>query len=492
MPLPARLHVHDYSTVELAQLNPTTKYIFATLPHSDHNVVKRTKLYSSSSLPPFNTSPTFCAFNIYPTSHNSVPIIDLLWTCVNNGAYNPIRGDFLLGARVFALGLTPELHDFLSSVTIEEMHTAIIDFLVLLHHQLQGDGDVESIARMTEDLVPDVWTQVERNIGVFPNGEPETGRRARTLEHLVQISFMTPWRVDVFGAYLTENDFATWEGCQSKMDAVDSGLGVVMNKLCEDWNVFRVLLCDGMGLSYAQAAEAMERAVHARKGGGLLEQVQEVIKCSARAGSWFEVIPTEVLEERVAPWVLRRGCEMIAPRRRKLASLKSLLEMSTRYLEELRAEALPIELEEETEDMVAALLAEGGGEVTVGERVGVGVLTSRVLEEAGVEMETVVEFESLETAVEEGVARYAVDGNLVYPLNEVAWEVGGEGKGNLWTQYWEEEEESESDESEIGMIESESGASYSGSSSVGSSVVSGRLGCEREEAVIEFGTMESE
>lgn len=491
MPFPAHLCAHDYSTSELTHLNSTTKYIFATLPHSGRNAVKTAELHCSPSLPPLNTSSTFCAFNIYPTSKTSLPVNDLLWTCVNNGTYNPVQGDSLLGAHVFVLGLTPELHEFLSSVTIEEMHTAITDFLVLLHHQLQSDGDMESIARMTEDLVPDVWTKVELNIGVFPNGEPETGRRARTLEHLVQISFMTPWRVDVFGAYLTRDDVSASKRCHSELDPTDSALGVVMSKLYEDWKVFRTLLCEGLGLPCAQAAEAMERAVHARKGGGILEQVKEVVKCGKRAGSWFDLVPTEVLEEWVAPWVVRRGCEMIAPRRRKLASLKSLLEMSTRYLEELRADALPVELEEETEDMVAALLAEGGGEVTIGERVGAGVLTSRVLEEAGIEVETVVEVESLEANVEEGAGRYTVDGNVIYPLNEVAWEVGGEEEGNLWTQCWNEEK-SESCESEHGMGENESGATSNSNSSGGSSVCGGLLGCEREEIVTELDIMGSE
>lgn len=483
MPLPASLRAHDYSSAELTLLHSTTKYIFATPPHPHphSNAPATGPMHHSRPRPPLRTSSTFSAFNIYPTSTTHFPINHLLWTSVNAATYNPVQAHPLFGAHAFVLGLPPELYDFLSSVTLHEMHTAIIDFLVLLHHQLQTDGDMDGIAKMAEDLVPHVWRQVECNVGVFPNGEPDTGTRARILEHLVQISFMTPWRVDIFGAYLTDHDITVSELHHDEIHPANSTLGAVMSKLYEDWAVFRTLLCDGLGLPCVQAAEAMERAVHARKGGGLLDQVGALVKCGATVGSWFQRVPTEVLEECIAPWVVKRGCEMIAPRRRKLASLKSLLEMSTQYLEELRAEALPVELEEETEDMVAALLAEAGGEVTIGERVGVGLLTSRVLEDAAVEVETVVEMESVEMNVEEEVGRFSVDGNVVYPLDEVAWEMGeGEG-GRICRQRWSREI-SESSESESGMSESDSGASSSSSSS---STISGLLGCEREDAEVQ-------
>lgn len=412
---------------------------------------------------------------------------------MRRGSYDPSDGDPLLGAHVFVLGIAPELHEFLYMVSLDEMHRAIIDFLVLLHHQLTTDADDAGLAKLREDLVPEIWDELNENIGIFPNGEPAEPRRAKVLENLVQISFMTPWRVDIFAAYLTANDVTglvdvlltdRFEASPCRyILAIDNrrgperAQGKVMLKLYQDWRVFAAVLHDGMGLGYRLVAEAMERAVYAGKSAGLLEQAFTALEASENKMSFLSSLPTDVLERKVIPWVIRRGCEAIPPRRRRLASLKSLLEISSRYLEELQADdAFPADMSDETASMLANLLdpnADSNAQdaeattVTTTERIELGIWTDRVLnneelEEFGNPTDNLV-VESLQDGSAEQInnlhstespgpppptpPRFAVESDGIYPLENVPWSATEESSSENLSDY-SNETDPENDASE--------------------------------------------
>lgn len=495
--------VNEYSPIQLEHLAVPTKFYFATLPNhkpqSTNPIIS--KLFQpvtcetllSPKQPSFLHSlhslrchPTFSCFNIYPTTANSLKVNNLLWHTVSRGSYDPSDGDPLLGAHVFVLGIAPELHEFLSTVSLDEMHRAIIDFLVLLHHQLTTDGDNAGLAKLKEDLVPEIWDKLNGSIGTFPNGEPTEPRRSKVLENLVQISFMTPWRVDIFAAYLTANDVTglvdvlhtdRFEAtpcryilANDNRRGPERAQGKVMLKLYQDWRVFAAVLHDGMGLGYHLVAEAMERAVYAEKSAGLLEQAFTALEASENKMSFLSRLPTDVLERKIIPWVIRRGCEAIPPRRRRFASLKSLLEISSRYLEELQADdAFPADMSDETVSMLASLLDPSAGgnsqgaestTVTTTDRIGLGILTDRVLnneelEEFGHPTENPV-VESLQDGSAGHIhnmrstespgpppptpPRFAVESVWIYPLENVPWNLAEEASSEDLSDYSNEDD----------------------------------------------------
>lgn len=483
--------VNEYSYHEAKQLATTVRFCFASLPSAEQypsNQVIRTLYqpltYSSlllkkqpyylHSLEYLRSNKAFANFTIYPTTESSLDVNDLLWHVVRNGIYDPTQGDPLLGAHVFMLGIAPELYKLLASTSLQDIHRGIIDFLVLLHHQLTSDGDDEGLVRLSDDILPRIWDEVIPNIGIFPNGEPTDPHRAKVLEQLVQISFMTPWRVDVFAAFLTADDVTEIlelcpNFCASAMDyarrahfqmrdkrnSAARRQGEVMLKLYQDWRVFSAVLHDGMGLPYKQVTEAMERAVHRGKSVGIFEQAFVVLEAFRDGNSHLSMLPSDVLERTVVPWIVRRGCEAIAPRRRKLASLQSLLEVSSRYLDDLHAVGdLAGALEVETSVIVAPSIDDHVGdpdesrsvEVTTSDRVELGVhnvhndrslvsmdlgqpeqvLASLDLHEIAQHNIIALEMDEVKRVAKssEVPSRFSIDTSEGYPLNNTLWDDG--------------------------------------------------------------------
>jgi hypothetical protein len=297
-----------------------------------------------ASLPGLRCRPGFACFNIYPTCENAMEINKLLWRTVNSGYFDPSIGNKLFGNNVFVLGVAAELYDFLVHVSLETLEGAIIDFLVLLHHQLTTDGDVVGVEKLRDELVPCIWEQVEKSIGIFENGEPKDAERASTLEHLVQISFMTPWRVDVLAGYLSPQDMATLilSGplpAAARLPAVgpDSvgARGSALLKMYEDWLVYDDILCQRLSMERNAALEAMDRALYSGRSKTMFSEARTVIDLCQEDTGIFSLLPEELVERALVPWIVRRNCESIPPRKRRLATLKSLLELSSKFFDEL-------------------------------------------------------------------------------------------------------------------------------------------------------------
>lgn len=347
----------QYTQLEEAQIKSDVRMCFAVnsenalLASSDHSqeveVRKqhaRNLRTNMAQLPGLRCRPGFTAFNIYPTSEKTLAVNKFLWETVHNGYYDSEKGNPLFGENVFVLGLGAELFDFLVHVSLEALDVAIIDFLVLLHHQLTIDGDVVGVTKLQEELLPQVWEQVRSNIGVFENGEPREPERAATLEHLVQISFMTPWRVDVLAGYLSTSDmgiFLNYGPIELSRRLPSFGAdsvgvrGSAVLKLYRDWQVYDDVFCKRLSMKRNAALEAMDRAMYCGKSICMYEQAASVVDLCEAKNSLFSLLPIELVERAVVPWIVRRNCETIAPRQRRLATLKSLLELSSKFFDEL-------------------------------------------------------------------------------------------------------------------------------------------------------------
>lgn len=355
----ARLSVSQYSHLEEAQIKADTRLCYAVggaktvLTSSCDGPVEVGPSHPNvdevlQKLPGLRCRPNYACFNIYPTSANTLAINNFLWETVHNGFFDASEGYRLFGDNVYVLGLAAELYDFLVHVSREALEVAIIDFLVLLHHQLSSDGDVVGVEKLKEELIPEVWARVEQSIGIHENGEPKEVDRAATLEHLVQISFMTPWRVDVLAGFLAPDDMSRvlLQGPKCASDKMEAGgpegvgvRGSALLKLYRDWKVYDDVLCRRLNMARTAALEAMDRAVYCGRSLPMYEQASFVLDLCEQSSSWFSLLPNELMERSVVPWIIRRHCESIAPRRRRLATLKSLLELSTKFFEELDVEA---------------------------------------------------------------------------------------------------------------------------------------------------------
>lgn len=297
-----------------------------------------------SRLPGLRCRPDYTCFNIYPTSQISLDINRILWETIHSGCYDAAKGNEIFGENIFALGVSAELFDFLVHVSEEELEQTINDFLVLLHHQLTTDGDAAGVAKLREELLPQVWACLEENTKHSENGEPKDAGRAATLEHLVQICFMTPWRVDVMAGYLTAQDTSALlasrkRGIVSAIPSLGSGdvgyKGSAMLKMFEDWLIYEDIFCQCLNMPHKAALEAMDRGIYHRRNEMMFKEASTVMDLYGQKSSLFGLLPAGVIERAVVPWIVRRHCESVPPRKRRLATLKSLLELSSRFFEEM-------------------------------------------------------------------------------------------------------------------------------------------------------------
>lgn len=254
------------------------------------------------------------SFDIYPTCSHSLRVNTLLHDGARTGTFDTAALEHVLGVHILVLGLPPELHQFLSTTPKEEIDTAIIDFLVLLHHQLESENDIDGLRRMEEDLEPTVCRRLQHGIGVFPGGEPPPGKRANVLEQIVQLAFLTPWRIDVWGAYMT----------QTELTDLRSGLmvtgDVTAAKLLKDWIVFSDVL-HGLVPDWG-IADGLERAVCEGNNCEIFARVREVSLLVRDVNSFFSRLPRDVVERCLIPWVVKRECEALPSRRRLFPPLE--------------------------------------------------------------------------------------------------------------------------------------------------------------------------
>ncbi|CAN8063703.1 unnamed protein product [Agarophyton chilense] len=320
-PVPPLLHLHRpnvYTRPELQRLPMAMRLSFVTPPP-----------LAASPHVKMLSDPHFTSFNIYPTTDTHVRLHRVLHTAANLGALPAPMLDSVFDQQVHALAFTPELFEFLATVTFEELQTAIIDFLGLLHHQLLWDADHAAVDSMHRELLPSVWQRVHAQIGFFEYGEPTSGRRSIVLEHLVQISFMTPWRVDVHAIFTpSASSSDTALKPSSNMQAPSS---LLLTKLVQDWILFDSLL-KPIHCTPHEVVEALERSIATSQSSHIFACIFTLLQ-----SQFVAQLPPDVFDRLVA-WLLRRSCERLPPRQRRLASLRKLLAISSQRLQEVSFE----------------------------------------------------------------------------------------------------------------------------------------------------------
>lgn len=321
-----------------------------------------------------HTSHMLTSFTIFPVNAHQVATNRLLWQTVQHGYVDAEEGIQVLKSNVITLGVPPQLHTFLSEVTMREMYTAMTDFLVLMYHQLMIDNDTEGLDNFTHQLYRPVLQHVLQQVREFPRGEPEPGRRADLLEKIVQMCFLTPWKITVFGAYTVplrrdnalswanprtwseiahqlwaetpsypphtgplvqqENSHRRYYNIRTRLNSMDEGMAVM--RLHSDWTVlFKMLKCTGVAVG--GITEALHRMVDSDTGMEMMQLAMTVTELSQLETSYFSWLPNDLVSLGVIPWIVRRQVESVAPRSISLSSLKSLIDRSARVFETLWA-----------------------------------------------------------------------------------------------------------------------------------------------------------
>lgn len=266
------------------------------------------------------------SLNLYPTSAACVATNELLWQAAHAGEH-AAAGDALLGTNVLALAMSEELFGFLRRVSLPGLRRCVLEFLALL----AADETAEGLALMAGELEPDVWEDLctLRADDVRPGGQS-----LRDVEALRAMCCLSPWRVDVYAAYVTptdmravltakehEQDEPTPSGAEggaggqytppnlaAKIRARAPSKNVVYWKLFCDWQTYRRIWVQRLGVHPADAAAAMCAAVADGRHNAAWGRAEVVLMCAARSDNLFSAIPKDVVCNILAPHVLLAGC----------------------------------------------------------------------------------------------------------------------------------------------------------------------------------------
>lgn len=302
-------------------------------PCTHHSKVKRSFLKTSRSV---------ISFTIFPTNADALEINRMLWQLAHSGYYDSSE-DILLkltNKKVWCVGLPTQLFIFLSSVTLDELQTAIVDFLLLLHSQLITDTDQHALHNFLDQLHPPILARVLDRVAAADDVEPAPGRRADVLEQLVQLCFLTPWDHPVFMAYETHgNQTESGSTILSCMTAESNAL----HELQAAWMELEACL-RYTGVTARGVTDALQRAVNSGKGQIMLQRASLVASMGRSESSMLSRLPPDVLDFHLVPWVLRRDIESTPPCFRIPSNRwLSMIEMdvAAQLLDDMRAAGLP-------------------------------------------------------------------------------------------------------------------------------------------------------
>lgn len=292
--------------------------------HCDPGGVRKTALKTSLSM---------VQFSIFPTSADVLTVNEMLWRLARTGIYDTSDDVlFRLKRRVIkCVGLSTQLYSFLSSISLDELHTVTLDFLLLLHSQLTSDSDEHALHNFLDQLHPPMLTQVLERAATADDAEPAPGRRADILEQAVQLCFLTPWEHPVFLAYESE----TGDG--------ETTEGKALSELHSAWVELAAFL-QLTGASARGVTDALQRAVNSNRGQAILKRASVVTSLNQSSSCLLSSLPKDLVDLHLVPWVLRRDIESIPPCPKSPNSgWLSVVEMdaATRIVDDMRASGLP-------------------------------------------------------------------------------------------------------------------------------------------------------
>lgn len=322
LPIPRDIHAHfcSFYRLHFACDAGATKSSCFRIEHGDIHKVA------------LETSISLVQFSIFPTSADVLAINDMLWRVARTGVYDT-SDDVLFKLKkkvIKCIGLSTQLYAFLSSISLEELHTVTLDFLLLLHSQLTSDSDEHALHNFLDQLHPPMLAQVLERAAVSEEAEPAPGRRADILEQAVQLCFLTPWEHPVFAAY------------ESETEKGETKEGKALVELHSAWVELGTFL-QHTGVSVRGVTDALQRAVNSRRGQSLLKRASMVASLNRSTSCLFSLLPKDLIDLHVVPWVLRRDIESIPPcTRSSQTEWLSMAEVdaATRMVDDMRAAGL--------------------------------------------------------------------------------------------------------------------------------------------------------
>lgn len=284
-------------------------------------------------------------FNLYPACRRDLHVNDLLWQVAQTGEYDPAHGNILLENNVLSLSIPREFYSFLSNVSREHLNTCMLQLLALIAE----DEDAEGLALMRSELDVSVWCDLERYMASSDadskiDGGTDRGRKLiKDVEMLLRLCYLSPWKIDVYAAYVTPQDMATVlsensRGADISIDVSDRKLvrsaarrpvstslssasqlppraralskTEVFWKLFLDWRRYRKVLVQGLGIDAAEVTSTMLHSIAKGTQRKSWERAELIMACSTRPGNLFSQLPREVVFNIVAPHVLLAGSKL--------------------------------------------------------------------------------------------------------------------------------------------------------------------------------------
>lgn len=286
---------------------------------------------------------SIACFNLYPACRRDLLVNDLLWRVAQKGEYDPADGNILLENNILSLAMPHKFFSFLANISRQDLHVCMLQVLALIAE----DEDAEGLALMRSELDETVWTDLENYMATTAgpssiDGTTELGLKLRRdVEMLLRLCYLSPWKIDVYAAYVTPQDMATALSATSRgyditTDVTDRKLvrsgarrpvsagSLIMNgvspprvrptsktmvfwKLFLDWRRYRKVLVQGLGINAAQITSIMLHSIAEGTQKMAWERAYLVMACSLRRGNLFSSVPREVVFNIIAPHVLLAG-----------------------------------------------------------------------------------------------------------------------------------------------------------------------------------------
>lgn len=268
---------------------------------------------------------------------------DLLWRVAQQGEYDPANGNVLLENNVFSLAMPHKFFSFLAGISRKDLHTCMLQVLALIAE----DEDAEGLALMRSELDETIWNDLENYMASSGgtstiDGTTELGLKLmRDVEMLLRLCYLSPWKIDVYAAYVTPQDMATVlldtsRGSDMSANVVDRKLvrsgarrpvsagpivskgaspprmratskTMVFWKLFLDWRRYRKVLVQGLGIDAADATTTMLHSIAEGTQKMAWERAELVMASSVQQGNLFSSLPKEVIFNIIAPYVLLAG-----------------------------------------------------------------------------------------------------------------------------------------------------------------------------------------
>lgn len=289
---------------------------------------------------------TVAFFNLYPACQQDLDINHLIWKSAQAGEYDPVEGNLLLENNLLSLALPRELHSFLAHTSQHDVNLCLLELLALIAE----DEDEEGFALMQTELAEPVWKDLMQYMSpddtYLERINRSTEKRIRLMgyvETLLNLCCLSPWKIEVYTAYISPQDMSTalWYTSnhitnfsdvapESRRRALVRSAGrrpvtpprssprpysrvhvtnriAVFWSLFQDWKHYRLVLVDTLGVKPEQASSAMLYSIGRGKQKEAWKRADCILELATNKKSLFSSLPADVIANVLYPFVLLAG-----------------------------------------------------------------------------------------------------------------------------------------------------------------------------------------